>query len=456
MIIEFMPAGGGEEIGANSYYLNIDNTGFILDCGTHPQKQGIESLPDFTLLENKELDYIIVSHAHQDHSDALPYYITRFPYLKIIATPQTKDILERTLHTSVEIMKTEVTDEEFKIFSHQEIDLLMSTVAVQRYDETAQLYGYKQVSNYPVEMSLYDAGHILGSASVLLEHRGAKVFYTGDINLSHQSLTPAATLPDTEVDILITECTYGATESTTLNSWEVESERLIKSINAVLSGGGSVLIPVFALGKLQEISTIIWKAVLDGKLPKVPLFAGGMGMKLNYLYDKHRYNSSLRDTEFLLGKISYSNLFDLPGSDALFRTPTIVLATSGMVMPGTASFNLANEFIRREDCAVFTVGYMDSSTPGYVLSNAGRGDTISLDEGYTYKEVKCDIKKFRFSAHAKREEILHIADVLNPKHIILVHGDTAAVDYIGAELLKKNKNRKVYAACCGKSLKIEL
>jgi len=107
-MISFLPIGGGNEIGANSYYLNFNGNGIILDCGIHPQKTGLESLPNFDLLRDKSVDHCIISHAHQDHIGALPFLVKKFPYVKIITTPQTRALAELTLHNSVSILKKEL------------------------------------------------------------------------------------------------------------------------------------------------------------------------------------------------------------------------------------------------------------------------------------------------------------------------------------------------------------
>ena len=103
-MIEFLPLGGAGEIGANSYYLDLDGLGVILDCGMHPQKTGLDSLPKFYLLNNKPTDYVLISHAHQDHLNALPFLIKKFPHLKIITTPQTRAVAELTFNNAISFL----------------------------------------------------------------------------------------------------------------------------------------------------------------------------------------------------------------------------------------------------------------------------------------------------------------------------------------------------------------
>ena len=109
-MFKFLPLGGAGEVGANCYYLNFSGTGIILDCGVHPQKSGLEALPLFDLIKDSPVDYVLISHAHQDHLGSLPYLVKRHPYIKIIATPQTRALAELTLHNSVAILKQQLNE----------------------------------------------------------------------------------------------------------------------------------------------------------------------------------------------------------------------------------------------------------------------------------------------------------------------------------------------------------
>ena len=443
-MINFLPLGGAGEIGANCYYLNINGIGVILDCGMHPQKTGLESLPRFELLENKPTDYVLVSHAHQDHLNALPFLIKKFPHLKIITTPQTRAVAELTLHNAISILKRQVDEREFEIYSRDEVDLLIKSINYKSYNEKFALGSINSRSE--VKTEFFNAGHIIGSAGILLAFDYKKIFFTGDINLSSQTLLPGANLPAEKIDILITESTYGATDSYSLNNWEDETERFSSSINAVINKGGSILVPVFALGKLQEILSTIWLQMQKNKITSVDIYTAGIGNKINLVYDYNRYVVNRNHRELILQDIRRKNLNELKDLNELFKFPCIVLASSGMMIESTNSFMLAKRWLQKNDSAIFTVGYMDPSTPGDIISKSKRGDKIQLNHRDKKIDVKCEIKNFRFSAHSKREEILSIVKKLNPDNIILVHGDKIAIDWIGAAILKNNQRKKVYAA----------
>ncbi|HEX7357949.1 MAG TPA: MBL fold metallo-hydrolase, partial [Ignavibacteriaceae bacterium] len=138
-MISLLPIGGGNEIGANSYYINFNGNGIILDCGIHPQKTGFESLPNFDLLKDKPIDSCLISHAHQDHIGSLPFLVKNFPYVKIITTPQTRALAELTLHNSVSILKKEIESNGFEFYSHDEVDLLIKMIEYKEYQDKFEI-----------------------------------------------------------------------------------------------------------------------------------------------------------------------------------------------------------------------------------------------------------------------------------------------------------------------------
>ena len=311
-MITFLPIGGGNEIGANSYYLNFNGNGIILDCGIHPQKTGLQSLPNFDLIKDKSIDTCLISHAHQDHIGSLPFLVKKFPYTKIITTPQTRALAELTLHNSVSLLKKEVDDKDFEFYNHDEVDLLIKMISYQEYEYQFELNSFHQYKDSQVNATFYNAGHILGSAGILLENNDHKIFYTGDINLTNQTLIPAAKLPETKINTLILETTYGATDSDLLLDWNSESLRLAKEANKILNKGGSILVPVFSLGKMQEMLGTIWQLMVKRKLTTVDIYTGGLGTKINRAYDYNRFVVDRIDNGF--ESVSYTHL-TLPTSD---------------------------------------------------------------------------------------------------------------------------------------------
>jgi Cft2 family RNA processing exonuclease len=451
-MFKFLPLGGAGEVGANCFYLNISGTGIILDCGIHPQKTGLEALPEFDLIDDEPVDYILISHAHQDHLGALPYLVKRHPYIKIIATPQTRALAELTLHNSVSILKQQLKEEDkLEVYTHDEIDLLIQSIEYKAYGEEFFLNGYNQEDLNPIVAKFYNAGHILGSAGIYLEYGDNKIFYTGDVSLNKQALLPGADIPNIKVDTLILETTYGGTDSSMLLNWTEESLRLASSINKTIIAGGSILIPVFSLGKTQEVLTTIWNLMMKNKIIQTDIYTGGLADKISRVYDYNRYVVDRIDPEFEISSVPKEDLYEIENVEKLFKNPCIVLAASGMLIEGTASYNLARRWLRQSNSAIFTVGYMAENTPGFKLADARKGDRIRLN-GSDEEDVKCTVEQFRFPSHSKREDLLTIVKKLKPAKVILVHGESAGINWIGSSILKNNRDVKVFRAEPGKEL----
>jgi Cft2 family RNA processing exonuclease len=189
-----------------------------------------------------------------------------------------------------------------------------------------------------------------------------------------------------------------------------------------------------------------------GTLTQTDIYTGGIGPKISMVYDYNRYNVNMIDKEFEIKNIPQKNLYEITNYEEFFKSPSIVLASSGMVLERTASFNLAQHWIKKYKSAIFTVGYMEKKTPGFKLANAVKGDNIKLSEFSESEIVKCDIKRFRFPSHALREDLIEIVKKLNPVKVILVHGDPSAIDWVGENIIKEYRHIKVYSAEAGREL----
>jgi predicted metal-dependent RNase len=183
----------------------------------------------------------------------------------------------------------------------------------------------------------------------------------------------------------------------------------------------------------------------SNKITAVDIYSGGIGNKINLVYDYNRYVVNRNQRELILHDIPFKNLNELKDHDDIFKFPSIVLASSGMMVESTNSFVFARRWFQKKDSAIFTVGYMDPSTPGSIIASARTGDKIQITDRDKKIEIKCKIKNFSFSAHSKKEELLSIVKKINPTKVILIHGDKKAIDWMGASILKQSPEKKVYA-----------
>ncbi len=440
----FLPLGRADNFGVNCFYLNIADTGIILDCGIHPRIKGINAIPDFSLLNDKPVDFVLISHAHQDHIGSLPFLVRQFPHVRVLMTHATLAIARLMLKNATAILQKRL-DETLTPYSFDELDMLLKSVITFNYEEKFELKGRHNFEQR-IYGRFYDAGHILGSAGILIESENENVFYSGDIKLSEQTLLEGAKLPDKKINTLILEATYGSTDTNLIGTRESEIKRFTDSINKVLAENGSILCPVFALGKTQEILSLIYELMETKKIPETAIYTGGLGRGISHVYDRYKFTLWKRNKPYSLKTIPQENLYRIKRLEHFKRYPGIVLASSGMMVNDTVSFELSKFWFKFNNFAIFPVGYMDPETPGYLVLNAKKNSDISFsEEGPVYK-VNCNIESFRFSAHSTREELIQIINKLNPDRVILMHGDEEAVDWMGYEILSSNKNIKVNLA----------
>ncbi|MHC4434050.1 MAG: MBL fold metallo-hydrolase, partial [Planctomycetota bacterium] len=179
----FTALGGCGEVGANSYHLEVNGTGILLDAGIHPKKYGWESLPMIEALRRKEIHAVLISHCHIDHVGALPLILKYFPTKGIFMTPPSYPISMRMLHNTVTVMerlKEEKGISDYPLYSHEDIDMVTQLFQSIEYDTPFRISSMNGYGGTDLEGVFLDAGHILGSAGILIRGENETVFYTGD------------------------------------------------------------------------------------------------------------------------------------------------------------------------------------------------------------------------------------------------------------------------------------
>ncbi len=455
--LQFLSLGGAREIGANSYFYNFNGYGVLVDAGLHPKNSGWEAFPKAELLDPGAVDSFIVTHAHTDHLGGVPFLLQSQPQARVIATKETIEIAKIMLANTASLLPrqhaTEVLNK-LPMYAEEKLEELITNIEPRTFNNSFTLK--EGTAQTKVKATLYMSGHILGATGVLFEYNGKRIFHTGDTKMRRQTLIAGAELPDTGVDVLVMESTNGLFDHTPSNTREQELDRFITTIAGVLHNGGSVLVPVFALGKTQEALTMIWQAMQSGKLPTVDIYTGGMGRKISDVYDGNQYSPSRMDHDTILSEIPQK---ETPRRDELFsgkyfKEPSIVLASSGMMQEGTASYMLAQRWLRHENFSICFIGYTDPRTPGHVVQNAVRGKRVKFGSMRREVPVRCSIERFRFSAHARRDELLEIVEKLGPKHVVLTHGDPEAMNSFSELILEHFPGTKVSAPEVGKWYKL--
>jgi Cft2 family RNA processing exonuclease len=439
------------EIGSNSYMLDTGDCKIVLDAGMHPKQEAWEAIPHFDELPSNSVDAIFLSHSHLDHSGTLPVLMRDQPDAAVYMTPATAALTDSLLHNSVNVMqskRTELGITEYPLYGHRELDRLETRWRKREFGERIDL-------TIDTSAEFYDAGHILGSAGVMIEKDDQKVFYTGDINFENQTLITGAKFPDENIDTLIIETTRGAAPRDLAYDREIEEQKLCDAILDTIKGGGAALIPVFAMGKTQEVLTMIHKFKESGRLPKkTPVFIGGLSTKMTLIFDEFADSSPrlykgfqiLRDMEIRAASRKGSS------KPIVYQPGAIYALSSGMMTEKTVSNSFAHGFISNPKNSLLFVGYAAPDTPAGAIRAAKQGDIMKLSPDLTPVQFNCMMEIFDFSGHSDRDTILNYMLKVAPRKIFLVHGDIEASEWFLSQLAEKLPNceaiiptpRKIY------------
>ena len=430
-----------EEIGANCYLLESGRSRVLLDAGMHPREVGSLATPDFSLLESRGFDAMVLTHAHQDHVGCLPLAMRQAPSAPVYMTEATSGLSEVMLHNSVNVMmrqREEVGAPDLPLFSHREIENAMDRWEVVRLAEKFAL-------GEDVTGEFFDAGHILGSSGILLRAEGKRVFYTGDVNFEDQTLMRGAKFPTEDIDVLIMETTRGDSPVPEGMTRKTEEERFIRTLQGALDAGGPVLIPVFALGKTQELLALLYESKKIGALRGgFGLYVGGLSAKITAVTDRLRGSAPRRHGDL---KLAECLPMEVVGGRDIAQLPvlprTVYAISSGMMTENTLSNVLAPKILENPAAHCMFVGYSDPKSPAGRLRAAKEGDEVSLDPRRRPVRRRCKLDEFTLSAHATRGGLLDYVKRVQPKKLVLVHGDPPAVAWFAREVPKVSPQTEV-------------
>ena len=298
--MNLIPLGAGQEVGRSCIIVTIDDKTIMFDCGMHMGYNDSRKFPDFSYLSqtknfDKIIDCIIISHFHLDHCGALPYFTEVLGYSgPIYMTYPTKAVLPILLEDCRKILCMKSKDN--RQYTSEDIKNCMAKVIPVNMNETIEI-------SRDFIITPYYAGHVIGAAMFYVKVNGKGVVYTGDYSTTADKHLGTAWIDNLKPDLMITESTYGSVVRDCRKSKE---RRFLQLIHACIQRGGKVLIPIFALGRAQELCLLIedyWERM---GLQVPVFFAGDLTEKANEIYKRfiNYTNDSIKQ------KILKRNVFD--------------------------------------------------------------------------------------------------------------------------------------------------
>jgi len=393
--------GGAREVGRSAFLVENSKGKVLLDFGVQLTRP-----PLFPMhIQPKEVNSILLSHAHLDHSGGIPlFFISRGT--KLYTTGLTLELTQLLIEDFLRISGF--------YLPFEYIDLLSMISGTQKLNlnESVDIQGFTT--------TFFNAGHIPGSASILLMSESKRLLYTGDINANSSSLLRGADTNFGEVDAVITESTYATTDHSLRE--DVERE-FIEFAKEVIERGGTFFVPAFSVGRSQEMACMFKKhnfpysVAMDGMALKTNEI---LFRYLEYLNNPELFRKSIESLELIRGWKQRRHIV---------KTPSVIISPAGMLVGGAAVFYNA-EISKRSKNAIALVSYQMPETPGRILMEK----KISIINGKP-KKVKAEVRHFDFSSHSGKKELFDMFRRIkgDPK-IYPVHGEEKNCIYFAEEL----------------------
>ncbi|MEW6423242.1 MAG: MBL fold metallo-hydrolase [Bacillota bacterium] len=440
--MRFLSLGGGHEVGASCYFLELAGVRLLVDAGIRVSGRdaGInaDALPDLAFLsETGGCDAILVTHAHLDHIGALPLVHQAFPAAPIYATTPTVHLMRVLLADALKLMSQKADLE-------RECPLYDADLVARMFTRVVPLPVGKSIAiQDSVRAHFFPAGHILGAAMLGLESDEGRVLVSGDISLGNQRTIPGLVVPRFKPHLLVLEATYG---NRLHANRQREEKGLAEAVAQTVAAGGHALVPAFALGRAQEVILLLQAFQQAGRVPKFPIWVDGMVRSVCQTY--------LNFPEYLKGPVKR---LILNGQNPFYRekssvqpvnnatqrekvlggAPCCIVASSGMLTGGPSQFYAAR-LADDEKNAILLCGYQDEESPGRrLLALAENPEGELLLDGVPIR-VKCRVAKYGLSAHADAGELSSLVSQLKPRRVVLVHGEKEARQALAGQLAPRH------------------
>lgn len=443
--MEVIPLGAGQDVGRSCVIVTISGRTIMFDCGMHMGYNDNRRFPDFSYLSktgnfDKAIDCIIISHFHLDHCGALPYFTEICKYNgPIYMTQPTKAVVPFLLEDFSKISAEKFRDQ--KNFSKVHIESCMKKVITINMNET-----YQHDDDFIIRP--YYAGHVIGAAMFYVKVGDKSVVYTGDFNTTADRHLGSAWIERLEPDLFITESTYG---SVIRDCRKAKEREFLNSVYEAVQMGGKVLIPIFALGRAQEMSLLI-DSFWERMNLKIPIYSSsGLTDKANSIYKLFiNYTNESMKQKAGQSPFDFKHIKPFQPSFVYDEGPMVLFASPGMLHSGT-SLNVFKKWCDDPKNLIIIPGYCVKGTVGEKILNGATSVEINK---VTYN-VRLNVKNLAFSAHADSLGIMQIIDKCKPKNVLLVHGEKGRMKVLKKKI-EKELNIPTYYPANGTVINIPL
>jgi len=452
--------GAAREVTGSRHLIEAAGRRILLDCG---QFQGHRREADAKnrkfLFDPKTVDAVILSHAHMDHGGNIPLLVKLGFGGNVFCSPATADLVMILLEDSAKLQEKDVEFFNKKNPKNRISPVYSSSDVQQCYGIVKGVEMDKWFEPAPgIQARLTEAGHILGSCQIELawQENGVRktLLFTGDLGRKNMALLNDPAIPSGSPDMLLLETTYGNRLHAPL---EGADKRLAQALIDTAARGGKVIIPAFAVGRVQEVASTVERLHLECKIPNMPVYVDSpLAEKATAIFSKHRelldedfHKLAKKSDPFGKGWVHYVASQKESMKLNEMRVPMVIISPSGMCEGGRVLHHLRNSLGRHENL-VLIVGFQAEGTLGRALVE---GRTEVPIYGMPIN-VKARVQVLNeYSAHADKNELLTYVKSFKtlPKHIALVHGERLAQGEF-EQVLKTEVNASVSCPEMGTSL----
>ena len=462
--------GGVGGVTGSRHLLEVGQSRILLDCGIFQgHRQEARKLNNQLPFSAQSITAVVLSHGHLDHCGSLPLLIRQGYEGRIYSTDATKDVAEWILKDAAHIQQMDAdymnrhripgTELAEPIFTPDDVAEVLARFIEVPYVRLSQEW-FRLTPN--VRLKLYDAGHILGSAVIVLEasegERLTRAAYTGDLGRTGTPLLPDPEYIKDEVDILLMESTYG---NRTHQPIPEAITKLIEIVNRVYRRGGKIIVPTFSLGRTQELVYVLHQLTDQGKIPRLPIYVDSpLATNLTDVFTRHpeTYDEeawqdfgkkgdlplAFRNLTYTVSREESKALNTKPG-------PFMVLSASGMCEAGRILHHLIN-CLDDERNVILITGFQAQHTLGRRLLEGEKRVRIF---GSSF-QVKAGVEVLNeFSAHADAPALQdYAAHVPGLKRIFLVHGESTQATALKQQLIARHHQWQVDIPAIGQTFEL--